>query len=88
MLSIILLKFVDLLTQALAILIIVRVVASWVVRDPWSNGIVKMVYELTEPVLAPIRKMFPVGGLDFSPMIALILLQAIDYGAHYLFFRL
>jgi YggT family protein len=33
---------------------------------------------LTEPVLAPIRKLIPpIGGLDFSPMILLVLLRVL-----------
>jgi YggT family protein len=37
-------------------------------------------YRLTEPVLGPIRRILPdLGGLDFSPVVALILLQFIRY---------
>ncbi len=36
-----------------------------------SNPIVPLIYQLTEPVLRPIRKRLPAfGGLDFSPMVA------------------
>lgn len=57
------------------ILILVEVILSWVghgVRHP----IVPLVYQLTEPVLAPIRRMLPsLGGLDLSPLVAIIGIQ-------------
>jgi YggT family protein len=57
------------------ILILVGVVLSWVghgVRHP----IVPLVYQLTEPVLAPIRRVLPsLGGLDLSPLVAIIGIQ-------------
>lgn len=57
------------------ILILVGVILSWVghgVRHP----IVPLVYQLTEPVLAPIRRMLPsLGGLDLSPLVAIIGIQ-------------
>ncbi len=57
------------------ILILVGVILSWVghgVRHP----IVPLVFQLTEPVLAPIRRMLPsLGGLDLSPLVAIIGIQ-------------
>jgi len=36
------------------------------------------VWNVTEPVLAPIRRLMPIaGGMDFSPFIALLLIQII-----------
>ncbi len=41
-----------------------------------SNPIVPLIYQLTEPVLRPIRKRLPaLGGLDFSPMVAWLLVM-------------
>lgn len=60
------------------LLIIARVVISWVRPDPY-NPAVRAIYRLTEPVLHPIRRalMKATGsiGFDFSPLIAIILLQ-------------
>ena len=51
-------------------LILVRVLLSFISVER-SNPIVPLVFQLTEPVLAPIRKRLPsLGGIDFSPMIA------------------
>jgi YggT family protein len=39
---------------------------------------VAFIYSATEPLLAPIRNVLPrTGGFDFSPMIAILVLQAI-----------
>ena len=69
--------FINVLAQALTILIFARVVLSWVpVKLPWSLG--EFVFSVTEPILAPIRRALPfMGGMDFSPFIALIAIQFI-----------
>ncbi len=59
--------------------IIIRAVISWVNPDPF-NPIVRILYQITEPVLWRIRKILPLqfGGIDFSPIIlilAIIFLQ-------------
>lgn len=61
--------------------IIARALISWVSPDPY-NPVVRALYLLTEPVLRPLRKVVPprkLGGLDLSPMLALLLLQLIKY---------
>ena len=57
--------------------VLVAVVTSWMQLPP-NNPIVHYTKMLTEPVLAPIRKLLPpMGGLDFSPLILLVLLRFI-----------
>ena len=52
--------------------IIARALISWVNPDPY-NPIVRFLYQVTEPVLYRIRRMVPfLGGLDLSPMIAIL----------------
>jgi YggT family protein len=50
-------------------LIIARALISWVNPDPY-NPIVRFLYNVTEPVLAYVRRRVPlvVGGLDLSPL--------------------
>ena len=69
--------FINVLAQALVLAIFVRVIMSWVpVRLPL--GLNDLVWNVTEPVLAPIRRYMPIaGGMDFSPLIALLLIQII-----------
>ena len=53
-------------------IIIIRALLSWVNPDPY-NPIVRFLYGITEPVLARIRRVLPpLGGIDLSPMVAII----------------
>jgi len=63
----------------LQIAVLARVLMSWVSPMGQSNNIfVNLVYQLTEPILAPLRKVIPrVGLFDFTPMIAIIVLGII-----------
>jgi YggT family protein len=55
--------------------LLVAVVMSWLPVDR-RHPLVTMLYAVTEPVLAPIRRVLPpIGGLDLSPMVLLIALQ-------------
>jgi YggT family protein len=65
-------QLVDWLLWAYTIVVIARVVVSWVSADPY-NPIVRFLYRATEPVLRPIRSRLPdLGGLDISPMIVIL----------------
>ena len=60
-----------------SLVVLVAVVLSWVQLDR-GNPLVAITRGLTEPVLAPIRAVLPpVGGLDLSPMVLLIVLQVL-----------
>lgn len=67
--------FLNIIYWAFWILILARVILSFIRIDPY-HPLVRLVYDLTEPILAPIRRILPpMSGLDFSPLIALLLLQ-------------
>ncbi len=54
--------------------LLARVLMSWLNVDP-SSQIAQILYDLTEPILAPIRSFMPQTGMvDFSPMIAFLLI--------------
>ncbi len=55
--------------------IIARALLSWVNPDPY-NPIVRFLYNVTEPVLAWVRRRVPLiyGGLDLSPLLVLVVL--------------
>lgn len=60
---------IHLLADAYIIIIIVRVVLSWISHNPY-HPIIRFVYQVTEPPLYQIRRYVPTfGGLDFSPVI-------------------
>jgi YggT family protein len=62
--------------QVFQLLILVRVVLSWVASPVSRNPFVEGVRRATDPVINPIRSILPsAGGLDFSPMVALLILS-------------
>ena len=66
------------LMQAFTYLIIARALGSFFIRD-WSHGIPRFLWDVTEPVLAPVRRLIPsVAGLDLSPMIVVFALYFIS----------
>lgn len=56
-------------------LILIRVLMSWVSPDPY-NPLVRALYQITDPILAPAQRLIPpIGGLDLSPLVILIGIQ-------------
>jgi YggT family protein len=73
----ILAQFTFILTTVLTIAIIFRAILTWFPLDPY-NPLIQVLFQVTEPVLAPIRQFVPrFGMLDLSPLIAIIILQVI-----------
>lgn len=66
-----------LLALTLSALLIVRAIASWVVAAGGGyNPVLHLLDQLTEPLLRPLRRIIPTtGGLDWSVLIALVLIQ-------------
>jgi YggT family protein len=61
-----------------SLLIFVRAIGSFFIRD-WSHGVPRVLWDFTEPVLAPVRRILPpMAGLDFSAVVVLILLQVVS----------
>ena len=70
--------FINILFWALWAAILGRVIISWINLSP-DNPIVVILYGITEPILAPIRRVLPqMGMLDLSPMVALIIMMVIQ----------
>lgn len=60
------------LIDVYSIVVLFAVLLSWLHLSE-DNPLVRVVTRLTEPVLAPIRRVLPdLGGLDFSPMLLLL----------------
>ena len=64
-------KLVDYILYVYMWIIVIRALLSWVNPDPW-NPIVRFLYQVTEPVLRPIRRRLPDSGIDFSPLVAIL----------------
>lgn len=67
------------------LLIVARVILSWVASPVSRNPIVQFVRQVTDPILLPIRSILPRTGMfDLSPMVALFaiyFLQSLIAGA-------
>jgi len=67
-------------------LLIASAILSWLIafnvvntRNQLVAGIAEFLYRITEPVLAPIRRMMPnLGGLDISPIILILIIYLIQ----------
>jgi len=60
------------------IVVIARAVLSWVSPDPY-NPIVRIINQLSEPMLYRVRKYVPyIAGIDFSPLILLLIIMFLD----------
>ena len=57
--------------------VLIRVILSWLNPNPF-NPIVRFIYVVTEPVLAPVRRVLPpIGGLDFSPIVVFVVISVL-----------
>ena len=73
---------IDTVADIAIILLIAQVILSWLVafnlvntRHPFVNSVGRFLYQITEPVLRPIRRIVPsFGGIDVSPLIAALLI--------------
>jgi YggT family protein len=58
------------LLQLYQLILLGRVLLSWIPNVDYNNPIVRFLYQATEPVLAPIRKALPaMSGMDLSPLV-------------------
>ncbi len=71
-------NFIDFVFTLLNLAILARALLSWVRVSPYHPA-VEFLYRITEPILAPLRRVIPpVGMVDISPVIALLLLQIVQ----------
>lgn len=62
-------SFLGTIISIYEIVIIIRIVLSWVPHNPY-NQTIQFLYKITDPVLDPVRKIIPpFRGIDFSPII-------------------
>ncbi len=71
--------FVDLLFRIFEFAIFIRIILSWINPLPqYGNPVFRLVWQITEPILAPIRRFATFGMIDFSPFVALIGMQIVQ----------
>ncbi len=75
---VVILVFINLFVLVFNFLLLARVLMSWIMPGS-TNWFSRLIFELTEPVLAPVRKLLPSSsGIDFSPLVTFFLLQALQ----------
>ncbi len=66
----------DLLFLLLYILLVARIIISWLQIEYYYNSIIQAIYMLTEPILRPFRRLpLQFGIFDFSPIVAFMVLS-------------
>lgn len=82
-LQVLFIQAIDVFFNIIEWLIFIRILLSWIPMFGYNNPLGRFIYNLTEPILGPCRRMLdksPLGGgmmLDFSPIIALILMMLV-----------
>ena len=78
MAQVIVLGMADLLSQFVSLLfwlVLIRAIVSWV-NPSLNNPFILVIFQVTEPIMAPVRKIIPpMGGLDLSPILLILGLQ-------------
>lgn len=70
-------ELTDLTFKVFIYAIILQAILSWINPDPY-HPVYALLTDLTEPVLRPCRRLIPpIGGLDLSPLVALVALQVL-----------
>jgi YggT family protein len=73
----VLVNFITMLVYFLWFMFIARMILSFT-NPMGGGGLVAFVYQITEPILAPVRRLVPPsGGLDWSPLIVTLLLGVV-----------
>ena len=80
-----LVRLIDAVFSLYSLVIIARAFLPLIGADTY-NPVVRFVYDITEPVLAPLRRFTIVGMWDFSPLAALVILWIIQQVLHNLLF--
>ncbi len=75
--ELVIINFIRMLAFVLWFMLIARVVLSWT-NPRGGGGLTAFIYQATEPILAPIRRVLPPSsGIDWSPLIAMLVLGVI-----------
>jgi YggT family protein len=69
-------QFLSILLTILSWAILIRVLLSWIPNLDRGNPLVQLLAQITDPVLEPARRIIPpIGGMDISPIVVLLLLR-------------
>ncbi len=72
---------INIIFRIYGFIVLARVLLSWVRVSPWHptwGPIIRFIYQATDPIMEPVRRLLPpMGGLDFSPILVLLGLDLI-----------
>ncbi len=69
-------QFVLVTSQILFWAILLRACLSWFAVDTRASGAGRLLDDVTEPIMAPLRRIIPpIGSIDVSPLVAMLLIQ-------------
>jgi YggT family protein len=79
--------YISLILQVYVFILFIRIILSWVTMawspPPALAPFVRVIYDLTEPVLGFFRSFIPpIGGLDLSPIVVFLLASVIQAQLH------
>jgi YggT family protein len=64
--------------QLFELVLLARVLLSWFPDIDRSHPIIRLLFDITEPVLRPVREMLPQSTMiDFSPLIVFLVIQVL-----------
>ena len=70
-------SIINITFEILTYIIFIRVILSWFSHNPYQP-IIKLIYQISDTILSPIRNLVsPIGGIDISPIIAIFIIQMI-----------
>lgn len=73
-----LIDIIQFAVNVFTLLIIAGALISWFQPDS-NHPVVRFLSRVTEPILSPIRRLLPpMGGMDFSPLIAIVGIQILE----------
>ena len=69
-------QFIVVTCNILFLSILLRACLSWFAVDTRASGAGRLLDDITEPIIAPLRRIIPpIGSIDVSPLVAMLLIQ-------------
>lgn len=76
-------QVIDLIFTVLTFAIIAHALVSWLPVDRYNNPAIRLLDQIVAPILEPLRRFIPpVGMMDITPIVALIILQVLQALIH------
>lgn len=67
-------QLVNVIFDILYWILVARILISWIPHDPY-NSFIKVIYQVSDPILAPFKRLIPpIGMVDISPIVAFLAL--------------